>query len=118
MRILYVLPGPVGRTGAGIAEMERRLSKLRSYAAPGTEVEIADVEGGPTSVESLYEKYLSIPRRTVERMLEAERDGYDAAVLGCYGDPGLDAVREVTERTMVDGPGEARKAHNAGGRTS
>lgn len=110
MRILYVLPGPVGRTGAGIAEMERRLSKLRSYAAPGTEVEIADVEEDPTSVESPYEEYLSIPRRTVERMLEAERDG--------YGDPGLDAVREGTERMVVDGPGEARKAHNAGGRTS
>jgi allantoin racemase len=106
VRILYILPGPVGRTEAGLAEMERRLSILRSYAAPGTEVEIADVEEGPASIESLYEEYLSIPK-TVERMLEAERDGYDAAVLGCYGDPGLDAVREVTERMVVVGPGEA-----------
>ena len=108
MRILYVLPGPVGRIEAGLAEMERRLSILRSYAVSGTEVGIADVEGGPTSIESLYEEYLSIPRRTVERMLEMERDGYDAAVLGCYRDPGLDAVREVTERMVVVGPGEAR----------
>ena len=40
-------------------------------------------------------------------MLEAEKEGYDAAVLGCYGDPGLDAIREVTERMVVVGPGEA-----------
>lgn len=106
MRILYVLPGPMGRTAAGGEEMDRRLEILRSYAAAGTEVDIADVDEGPASIESMYEEYLSVPR-TVERMLEAERDGYDAAVLGCYGDPGLDAVREVTGKMVVVGPGEA-----------
>ena len=103
MRIVYVLPGPMGRNEAGRAEMERRLSILRSYAAPGTEVDITDVDEGPASIESLYEEYLSIPK-TIEKMLEAEREGYDAAVLGCYGDPGLDAIREVTERMAVVGP--------------
>jgi allantoin racemase len=106
VKIVYVLPGPMGRSEAGRAEMERRLSILRSYAAPGTEVDIADVDEGPASIESLYEEYLSIPK-TIERMLEAEKEGYDAAVLGCYGDPGLDAIREVTERMVVVGPGEA-----------
>jgi allantoin racemase len=106
VRIVYVLPGPMGRSEAGRAEMECRLSILRSYAAPGTEVDSADVDEGPASIESLYEEYLSIPK-TVERMLEAEKEGYDAAVLGCYGDPGLDAIREVTERMVVVGPGEA-----------
>jgi Asp/Glu/hydantoin racemase len=79
VRIVYVLPGPMGRSEAGRSEMERRLSILRSYAAPGTEVDIADVDEGPASIESLYEEYLSIPK-TVERMLEAEKEGYDAAV--------------------------------------
>ena len=106
MRILYVLPGPMGRTPAGGEEMNRRLEILRSYAAPGTEVDIADVDEGPASIESMYEEYLSVPK-TVERMLEAEGDGYDAAVLGCYGDPGLDAMREVTQKMVVVGPGEA-----------
>ena len=106
MRIVYVLPGPKGRTEEGRAEMERRLTLLRTYAAPGTEVDIVDVEEGPASVESLYEEYLSIPN-TVEKMLEAEREGYAAAILGCYGDPGLDAIREVTREMVVVGPGEA-----------
>jgi allantoin racemase len=96
----------MSRTEEGRAEMERRRSVLRGFAAPGTEVDIIDVDEGPASIESLYEEYLSIPS-TVEKMLEAEREGYDAAILGCYGDPGLDAVREVTEEMVVVGPGEA-----------
>jgi allantoin racemase len=106
VRIVYVLPGPMGRTEEGRSEMERRLHALRSYAAPGTEVEIADVDEGPASIESLYEEYLSIPP-TVEKMIELEKEGYDAATLGCYGDPGLDAIREMTQRMVVVGPGEA-----------
>lgn len=106
MKIVYVLPGPLSRTGEGRAEMDRRLRALRSYAAPGTQVYITDVDEGPASIESLYEEYLSIPP-TVEKMVELEKEGYDAAILGCYGDPGLDAVREVTERMAVVGPGEA-----------
>ncbi|GGK35079.1 hypothetical protein GCM10010965_30070 [Caldalkalibacillus thermarum] len=105
MKIVYVLPGPVSRTEAGKKEMERRLSILRSYASPGTQVDIVDVDEGPASIESVYEEYLSIPK-TVDKMLEMEKQGYDAAILGCYGDPGLDAIREVTNRMVVVGPGE------------
>ncbi len=106
MKVAYVIPGPMGRTEEGRAEMDRRLALLRGYAAPGTEVDVADVDEGPASIESLYEEYLSIPS-TVEKMIQAEKEGYDAAILGCYGDPGLDAAREVTERMVVVGPGEA-----------
>src|SRR5215217_8905415 len=106
MRVVYVLPGPMSRTAEGHAEMERRLSVLRAYAACDTQVDIVDVDEGPSSIESLYEEYLSIPN-TVEKMIEAEKAGYDAAILGCYGDPGLDAAREVTKEMVVVGPGEA-----------
>ena len=101
-----MLPGPMSRTPEGHAEMERRLSVLREYAASDTQVDIADVDEGPASIESLYEEYLSIPN-TIEKILEAEKAGYDAAILGCYGDPGLDAAREVTKQMVVVGPGEA-----------
>lgn len=106
MKIVYVLPGPLSRTQEGQAEMDRRLSILRSYASQGTEVDIVDIDEGPASIESLYEEYLSIPR-TVDKMIEMEKKGYDAAILGCYGDPGLDAIREVTNRMVIVGPGEA-----------
>lgn len=105
MRISYLIPGPMGRTDKGKAEMERRRGLLVEYAAPETEIGVEDVPSGPASIESMYEEYLSIPA-TVERALELEQDGWDAIVLGCYGDPGLDAFRELLSIPII-GPGEA-----------
>jgi allantoin racemase len=105
MKIAYLIPGPMGRTDEGKEEIERRRALLVQYAAPGTEIGVDDVPSGPASIESMYEEFLSIPA-TVERALELEQDGWDAIVLGCYGDPGLDAFRELLSIPMV-GPGEA-----------
>lgn len=106
MRIVYVVPGPMSRTSLGAAEVARRGAKLKEWAATGTDVSIQDVDRGPASIESMYEEYLSIPA-TAEAMLAAERDGHDAAVLGCFGDPGVDAYRELLTRMVVVAPGEA-----------
>ena len=106
MRIVYVVPGPMSQTSLGTAELERRLQKLRGWAARDTEVEIVDVATGPASIESAYEEYLSVPA-TVAKMVELEAAGYDAAILGCAGDPGLDAMREMTSRLYIAGPAES-----------
>jgi len=105
MKISYLVPGPMGRNEAGEAELQRRKGLLEQYAAPGTVVGVDDVPTGPASIESMYEEYLSIPA-TVRRALELEQEGWDAIVLGCYGDPGLDAFRELMSIPIV-GPGEA-----------
>lgn len=105
MRIVYLVPGPMGRTEAGRAEVQRRGNLLRQYAAPGTEVGIEDVAEGPASIESMYEEYLSIPA-ACRRALELQDEGWDAIILGCYGDPGLDALRELLTIPVI-GPGEA-----------
>jgi allantoin racemase len=105
MRIVYLVPGPMGRTEKGRVEVERRGSLLKQYAAPGTETSINDVPEGPASIESMYEEYLSIPA-TCRRALELEEEGWDAIILGCYGDPGLDALRELLTIPII-GPGEA-----------
>lgn len=104
MRILYVVPGIMSKTSLGTKEMERRRSILQANAAPGVSVDIIDVEQGPSSIESLYEEYLSVPE-SVKRVVQAEKDSYDGVILGCYGDPGLDAIREMVNIPVV-GPGE------------
>jgi len=53
----------------------------------------------------MYEEYLSIPA-TARRAVELEQEGWDALILGCYGDPGLDALRELVSIPII-GPGEA-----------
>ena len=100
MKIVYVVPGIMEEQ-----EMERRVTLLRDWAFEGTEVDIVCVKEGPASIESMYEEYLSIPA-TAELIFEMEKQGYDAAILGCAGDPGLDAMREITQNMLVVGPGQ------------
>jgi allantoin racemase len=56
-------------------------------------------------VESVCEEYLSIPA-TMKRAVELEAEGWNGLILGCYGDPGLDGMRELISIPIV-GPGEA-----------
>ncbi|HHV79429.1 MAG TPA: hydrogenase expression protein HupH [Firmicutes bacterium] len=105
MRILYIVPGPMDKTELGVAEMERRQRKLREWAFPGTQVDLTAVTRGPASIESMYEEYLAIPP-TAEKVKEAEAKGYDAAIIGCFGDPGLDGLREISDMLVV-GPAHA-----------
>jgi len=105
MKIVYLVPGPMGRSDEGRAELERRGRLLAGYAGPETTTGIDDVGEGPASIESAYEEYLSIPA-SVRRGVELELEGWDAVILGCFGDPGLDAFRELVSIPVI-GPGEA-----------
>lgn len=89
----------------GAKEMLRRQALLSSWAFPGTEITVVDTEDGPFSIESAYEEMLSVPGalRGIQR---AEADGYDAVIIGCFGDPGLEAAREIVSIPVI-GPGEA-----------
>ena len=100
MKIAYVVPGPMDQK-----EVARRGAILQGWAAPDVDVDIRRVEEGPASIESMYEEYLSIPA-AAEAVFQLEQEGYDAAILGCAGDPGLDAMREITGKMLVVGPGQ------------
>jgi allantoin racemase len=104
MKILYILPGTMAQTDLGSKELERRKNILQSHAWNETVVEITDLEYGPMSIESAYEEYLSIPE-TVKKTIQAEKDGFEGVILGCFGDPGLEALREMV-RIPIIGPGE------------
>ncbi|HSK69085.1 MAG TPA: aspartate/glutamate racemase family protein [Candidatus Limnocylindria bacterium] len=99
MKIVYLVPGLMPDK-----ECRRREAMLRGWACPGTQVDVAAVTEGPASIESLYEEYLAIPA-TVELAMRKEEEGYDAAIVGCAGDPGVDAIRELATRMAVFGPG-------------
>ncbi|MCW2509162.1 MAG: Asp/Glu racemase [Modestobacter sp.] len=107
MRIAYVLPGPLSlRHPGGAKELQRRQEILQGWAAPGTTVVVRQVTEGPPSIESAYEEYLSLAQ-TAGLLQQLQGEGFDAAVIGCFGDPCLDALYEVTEQLVVVGPGDA-----------
>jgi allantoin racemase len=104
MRIRLIIP-ITGLTGEGIKE---RLSYLNEIADSGTEVEAVQVEVGPPAIESEADAVLAGP--DVLRLVgEAERDGVDAAIIWCGGDPALAAARELVDIPVI-GPGESMSA--------
>lgn len=105
MKVQYLVPGPMSKGPMGQAEVTRREGLLQSWSFPGTEVSVVDVPDGPASIESSYEELLAVPA-TLEGIRQAEADGLDAVIIGCFGDPGLEAARELVEIPVI-GPGES-----------
>jgi allantoin racemase len=112
MKIAYVVPGPMSKGPMGLAEMQRRERMLNGWAFPGTEVRVIDVAHGPASIESAYEEFMAVPP-TLDLIMQCEREGYDAAIIGCFGDPGLEAARELVSMPVI-GPCEAAMLTAAG----
>ncbi len=105
MKILYLVPGVMKSSKLGAQELERRRRILQEMAFEGTVVDADDAGAGPLSIELMYEEFLSVPG-SVERAVRAQEEGYDGVLLGCYADPGMDALREMLS-IPVAGPFEA-----------
>jgi len=100
MKILYI--NPVG-TKENDSSMTR---ELRKSAAKGTEVELVSLQRGPWHVEYHYYESLVLAD-VLHKVKEAENNGYDAVVLGCFYDLGLQEARELSERTVITAPAES-----------
>lgn len=99
-RILWINPGRppenLNSEFKEILEHEKRLD---------TEVEVVSTERGPRDLEYRYYEMLVIPD-VLHRIVQAEKEGFDAAIIGCFYDPGLEAAKEVA-RIVVTAPAEA-----------
>lgn len=71
-----------------------------TVVAPGTTVEAVSPAMGPASIESHYDEALSVPGVLAE-VAGGERSGVDGYVIACFGDPGLDAARELAAGPVV-----------------
>ncbi len=99
-RILYI--DPVGIELMG----EEGLQLLMSNKQEGTELTMVHLPRGPEHLEYRYYEALVLVD-ILHLIKEAERQGFDAAVIGCFYDVGLQAAREVAERMAVVAPCEA-----------
>jgi allantoin racemase len=84
---------------------DETLREFSQYASAGTEISVANIAEGPRSIESEYEEAMSVPG-ILERVQEAEREGCDAAISDCFGDPGVRPARELVDIPVI-GPAEA-----------
>jgi len=70
------------------------------YKDPDTEITIVNIKKGPESIEMIYDEVWA----ELETLLEAEKaekEGYDAVIDYCFGDPGLVALKEALDIPVV-----------------
>jgi allantoin racemase len=94
MRIRVVNPNTTASMTALIE------ASARAVAGPDTLVDAVTSAMGPASIESHYDEALAVPG-LLAAIAEGERDGCDGYVVACFGDPGLDAARELAAGPVV-----------------
>ncbi len=99
-KILWINPLGTDVFDAAINE------NLNSGKMPDTEINVVSLHRGPEHLEYHYYEAL-ILSDTLHLVKKAEKDGYDAAVIGCFYDPGLREAREITNRLTVTAPAES-----------
>jgi len=94
VRLFYQSLGVTRRSTGG--DYARRLSAILARAAsPGTEIELRGLsEGRAIADQYRYLEYLDTAE-ILDNGLAAERDGYDAFLIGNIFEPGLHALREL-----------------------
>lgn len=96
--IAYLVPG----VGLGDEELDRREQIANEIVRD--DVTVLEAGQGPLSIESTVEENWSVPG-VLQLVAEYESE-FDAFVIGCFGDPGLRAARELTDVPIV-GPASA-----------
>lgn len=107
MKILYFVPGPMSQN-QDQKELDRRRGILQEFAASGTDVTVWAAPEGPASIESSVEEHLAIPG-VLNGVVRAEKEGFDAFIVGCFGDPGVEPARELANIPII-GPCESSLA--------
>lgn len=67
--------------------------------SPSTQIITTQPKAGPESIESYYDEYLAIPGILEEIILSDA--AVDAFVIACWGDPGIEAAREITTKPVI-----------------
>ncbi|MDB5365508.1 MAG: hypothetical protein JWM77_1435 [Rhodospirillales bacterium] len=98
MRILVINPNTSIEMTASIDAVAKK------YAAADTVLTTLSPAYGPRSIECHYEEQIA-GLATIETVAQLEAE-YDAFVIACYGDPAVDACREITNKPVI-GIGEA-----------
>lgn len=97
MRILIVNPNTT-------ESMTRKVETVaRSICRPDTEIVAVNPSSGPASIQGFHDAAMCVPHllATIE-----EHQGFDAVIIACFDDTGLDAVRCAVDVPVV-GIGEA-----------
>ena len=94
MKIMVINPNTT-------ASMTRIIgAAARNVTSPGTDIVAINPDCGPVSIESHYDEVVSA-MALLEDVRLGEKEGVDAYVIACFGDPGLLAAREIARGPVL-----------------
>jgi allantoin racemase len=94
MRLLVINPNTT-------ASMTRKIGEAaKAVASPSTEVTAVNPAHGPVSIEGFYDEAFCVPG-LLEEVRKGVDEGYDGFLVACFGDPGLDACREISTAPVI-----------------
>ena len=94
MKLLLINPNTSAAMTDGMT------ASARAVAAPDTQVIGRQPSFGPVSIESHFDEVFGAAG-VAEQVRLAEHEHFDAMVVACFGDPGLDAARELTAAPVL-----------------
>jgi allantoin racemase len=94
LKILYI--NPVGTSAFDKHMLDTINEVKRTDARP----KVVSLRKGPVHLEYHYYEHLNLGE-TLEWVKWAEKEGYDAAIIGCFYDPGLREARELVSIPVI-----------------
>lgn len=101
-RIIFI--NPVMTSNEINQAMAQFLNAAKSLSTE--RVEVVSLPVAPSHLEHHYYEVL-MAQDMLKLVKQAEKNGYDGAVIGCFYDPFLDVAREISTRMVVTAPAEA-----------
>lgn len=99
-KILDLLPVPYSQNLRIALDDRKGIAKELSIKTKDEfKMEIITVEKGSTSIEDSYDEAINAPY--ILEKIEEVGNNYDAIVIDCFGDPGLEAAREITDVPII-----------------
>jgi Asp/Glu/hydantoin racemase len=92
MKLLLINPNTSAAMTASLGDA------ARAVAAPTTQVLAVNPDFGPASIEGHYDDVFGAAGVAQQVKLNP---GHDAVVVACFGDPGVDAARELTTAPVL-----------------
>ena len=101
MKILVINPN----TSTEMTEDIRRSAMAAKQ--PSTEIVAVNPQHGPECVEGTADELMAAYQLLAIVEQAEKEENYDAYIVACFGDPGVDALRELTDKPVIGVAGAA-----------
>jgi allantoin racemase len=92
---------PINMSCSEFAQSQKikRQRFLDAIAPAGVEITLLENPEGPEAIQTMQDEYICVPGMIAQAA--AHQKEFDAVITGCFGEPGLDAIREMVDIPVI-----------------